>query len=118
MKAIRLAKQDFKFVKNQTIFLTEVEFFITVRKMKVLEVINNHEYEAYDDWDGEYFWTSGKALKVLENGHEEIVLLNELDCNTFVSTSSRDALKLVKSFSNMTEHFNLQTKSYFGTQWT
>lgn len=109
----------FKFVKGQTVFITEVDFFITVRKMIVLEVLKDHFYEWCDPW-GEYDneWQKGPAIRVLEDGSERILPLVNFDINTFVSTSSRNALKIVKSFSNKVDHFDLVTKSYFGTEWT
>lgn len=110
---------NFKFVKGQTVFITETDFLISVRKMMILEIIKNHSYEYKDPW-GEYDneWHIGDAIRVLENGNERILPIENFDINTFVSTSSRNALKVVKTFSNKVENFNLSTKSYFSTQWT
>lgn len=109
----------FKFVKGQTVFITETDFFISVRKMQILEIIRNHSYEYIDPWgedDNELH--IGPAIRVLENGNERILPIENFDINTFVSTSSRNALKVVKSFSNKIENFDLSTKSYFVTEWT
>ena len=109
----------FKFVKGQTIFITETDFGVSVRKMRVLELLPKHEYNWTDPW-GEYEDEThvGSAIKVLENGEERILPVENFDINTFVSTSSRNALKIVKLFSNKVEHFNLVTKSFFVTEWT
>lgn len=110
---------SFKFVKGQTVFITEVEFFVSVRKMFVLEVLNNHFYEWRDPWgEEENEWHYGPAIRVMEDGSERILPIENFDLNTFVSTSSKNALKIVKTFSNKVSHFNLAANSYFVTEWT
>ena len=109
----------FKFVKGQTLFLTELEFYISVRKFIVLEVLKNHSYYYVDPWgEEEDEWTTGSAIRILEDGTERIITLDKFTSNDFISTSARDALKVVKRFSNKTEHYALTTKSFFTTEWT
>lgn len=109
--------QKFKFVKGQTIFLTETDFGISVTKMQVLELIPNHKYTYLDPWgDDEYCISPAIRVKIDEN--EKILPIKKFDLNAFVSTSSRNALKIVKTFSNKVDHYQLVTKSYFFTEWT
>lgn len=117
MKAIRAF--NFKFVKGQTVFLTETEFGVSVTKMQVLELLPNHEYTVRDPWgeydDEEHF---GPAIRVKSGESERIIPIENFELNSFISTSSRNALKIVKRFSNKVDHFQLATKSYFFTEWT
>lgn len=111
--------ENFNFVKGQTIYVLEIEFFISVRKMFILEILTNHPYDWRDPW-GEFDNENrvGKALRVLEGGKERIVQIENFELNTFVFTKSRKAMKLAKSFTKDIEGYDMVLNSSFTGHWS
>lgn len=110
--------KDFKFTKGQTVFVVETDFTLTCRKMLILEIIQNHEYYHYDKWENEYnCWNTCQAIRVLEDGVEKIIPFEEVEYYTFVYTSSQKALRKIKKHTDMTDHFEMNFKSFFGTHF-
>ena len=110
---------SFKFAKGQTLFLLEVEFFISVRKIHVLEIIKNHEYEIMGDGDfWNYQWAVGDALRVLEDGDEKIIPLEDASFRSLVFTSQRKVYNFLKNkLCCDVDHFALAQKSFFMTKF-
>ena len=111
---------SFKFAKGQTLFLLEFEFFISVRKIHVLEIIKNHGYEINGDddfWGSQ--WVVGDALRVLEDGDEKIIPLEDANfIRSLVFTSQRKVYNFLKyKLCCDVDHFALAQKSFFVTNF-
>lgn len=102
--------EKFKFVKGQTVFIIDLDFYISVRKIKILELVENHDF-----WDDEGKWHISHALMILEDDAVDVIAFSQLP--KFVTTSPKKALNFVKRFTKKVDHFNLATKSYFVTEY-
>lgn len=121
MKFSQLAANT-KFVKGQTYFLLNHNFYIELRKIFVLEILLHQEYEIEDTYNYEFdepYWTRGLALRVMEDGVEKIIAVENLDYDTptFVFTSAKKALNAIKKSSSKVDHFDMINKSYFVTEY-
>lgn len=103
---------NFKFVKGQTIFVLESDFYVSVEKFKVKGLVKSHFYEVYDSW-GEYdpYWESGCAV-IVENDFREVTIPLTDFYSKFISTSSRKLLNRLKKDGFDVKGFDLNTKSF------